>query len=183
MSARPSRNFGGRIRAAVEAIGIAKSFDGKVGGTVPATNKVNEVNSDTTLPTQAFNVNSSTQSDIRFSVPQTIGKVIDALVRFDVKLTGTADSVNLVPASYVIQRQETFLGNNSLEVVESDAAHMETFNWLSVDEPLLSGRLYIHNLATPLGVLLHTGAALYPCLYTQVEFPFHICFRHCCARL
>ena len=136
MSARPSRNFGGRIRAAVEAIGIAKSFDGKVGGTVPATNKVNEVNSDTTLPTQAFNVNSSTQSDIRFSVPQTIGKVIDALVRFDVKLTGTADSVNLVPASYVIQRQETFLGNNSLEVVESDAAHMETFNWLSVDELL-----------------------------------------------
>jgi len=100
------------------------------GDAQPQIQRVLEVLPVTTTPTNAFN---GSQSSIEFVLPPDMGKLVDAVIQFEMNVTGDAP-VALVPTFNWVQRIETYLGGEVIESVEASELLEQSYFWLSDQE-------------------------------------------------
>ena len=100
------------------------------GDSVPSIQRVLEVLPITTTPTNAFN---GSQTSVEFVLPPDMGKLVDAVIQFEMNITGES-AVALTPTFNWVQRIETYLGGEVIESVEAAELLEQSFFWLSDQE-------------------------------------------------
>jgi hypothetical protein len=103
------------------------SHDGQANKSQPASvNKVYAIQPKNGTTNTPFN---GSQYQIEFEFPNYLGKVIDAVLQFDMTFTTTSvTSANLVllPTTFWFDRCEVLYGNNVIESLDADQLHIET---------------------------------------------------------
>lgn len=106
---------------------VMDSHDGQANKSQPASvNKVYAIQPKNGTTSTPFN---GSQYQIEFEFPNYLGKVIDAVLQFDMTFTTTsvtAEDLVLLPTTFWFDRCEVLYGNNVIESLDADQLHIET---------------------------------------------------------
>jgi len=126
MSARPARP--------ALAQPIRDSHDGLSASAPPCVKKVTQVLPKTSFPKNPFN---GQTFQVEFELPNTLGKVVDTVIQFDMTFSTTdtaGGSFAINPTTLWCDRVLSVLGSSELETVDSDVAHLGTLAFISNQE-------------------------------------------------